>query len=368
MTGDTAGTAVNGERLAVLTGGQLSESFAKTAHGVLRYGAREVVCVIDAAHAGQRAVDVVPFCAHPAPVVADVVAARDLGATTVLLGVAPLGGRLTAVWRDTLLTALGLGLHVEAGLHTDLRADPDLAAAARAAGVEIRDLRAVPADLGVPLAEPVGARVVHTVGSDCAIGKMSVVLELDRAARDRGLGSVFVATGQTGVAISGWGMAVDHVISDFVAGAADRLVREGATRGDLLWLEGQGSIYHPAYSGVTLGLLHGSSADALVLCHRAGRTAVFDYPATPLPPLADIVRGYEQAAGWVRPVRVAAVALNTAGLDDAAARRAVDDAAAETGLLTDDVVRFGPGRVLDAVLAALPGEGPAEGYPTSSAE
>ena len=211
----------------------------------------------------------------------------------------------------------------------------------------------MPGDLGVPLAEPVGARVVHTVGSDCAIGKMSVVLELDRAARDRGLASVFVATGQTGVAISGWGMAVDHVISDFVAGAADRLVREGATRGDLLWLEGQGSIYHPAYSGVTLGLLHGSSADALVLCHRAGRTAVADYPGTPLPPLADIVRGYEQAAGWVRPARVAAVALNTAGLDDATARRAVDDAAAATGLVTDDVVRFGPGRVLDAVLAAL---------------
>ncbi|WRL64154.1 DUF1611 domain-containing protein [Blastococcus brunescens] len=218
---------MTGERLAVLTGGQLTESFAKTAHGVLRYGTREVVCVIDAAHAGQRAVDVVPFCASPAPVVADVGAARDLGATTVLLGVAPFGGQLTAAWRDTLLTAIGLGMHVEAGLHTDLRADPELAAAARAAGVEIRDLRAVPADLGVPLAAPVAARVVHTVGSDCAIGKMSVVLELDRAARDRGLGSVFVATGQTGVAISGWGMAVDHVISDFVAGAADRLVREG---------------------------------------------------------------------------------------------------------------------------------------------
>ncbi|CCG01261.1 DUF1611 domain-containing protein [Blastococcus saxobsidens] len=346
---------MSGERLAVLTGGQLAESYAKTAHGVLRYGTREVVCVIDPVHAGRPAVDVVPFCASPAPVVADVATARDLGATTVLLGVAPLGGRLTAAWRETLLAALRMGLHVEAGLHTDLGADPELAAAARAAGVGIRDLRAVPADLGVPLAEPVGAQVVHTVGSDCAIGKMSVVLELDRAARARGLGSVFVATGQTGVAISGWGMAVDHVISDFVAGAADRLVREGADRGDLLWLEGQGSIYHPAYSGVTLGLLHGSSADALVLCHRAGRTAVFDYPGTALPPLPEIVRGYEQAAGWVRPARVAAVALNTAGLDDAAARRAVDDAAAETGLVADDVVRFGAARVLDAVLAALPG-------------
>ncbi|GAB3352366.1 DUF1611 domain-containing protein [Modestobacter lapidis] len=342
------------DRLAVLTAGQLTESYAKTAHGVLRYGTREVVCVVDQVHAGRRAVDVVPFCDHPAPVVADVAAAAERGATTVLLGVAPLGGRLTPEWHALLAGALRLGLHVEAGLHTDLRTDPTLAGLAREHGAEIRNLRAAPADLDVPRSEPLAARVVHTVGSDCAIGKMSVVLELDRAARNRGRRSVFVATGQTGVAISGWGIAVDSVVSDYVAGAADRLVREGAARGDLLWLEGQGSIYHPAYSGVTLGLLHGSSADALVLCHRAGQTAIVDYPRTPLPGLADIVRGYEQAAGWVRPAPVAAVALNTAHLDGAGARAAIAEAEAATGLVADDVIRFGPDRVLDAVLAALP--------------
>jgi len=341
------------ERLAVLTAGQLAESYAKTAHGVLRYGAREVVCVVDHVHAGQRAVDVVPYVDHPAPVVADLAAAVELGATSVLLGVAPFGGRLTPAWHELLLQALQLGLHVEAGLHTDICADPVLAAAALASGVTIRDLRAAPDDLGVPRGEPVAARVVHTVGSDCAIGKMSVVLELDRAARARGLASVFVATGQTGVAIAGWGLAVDHVVSDYVAGAADRLVREGAGRGDLLWLEGQGSIYHPAYSGVTLGLLHGSSADLLVLCHRAGRTSIQDYPATALPPLADIVRDYEAAAGWVRPAQVAAVALNTAGLDEAGARAAVEQAQEQTGLVSDDAVRFGPDRLLEAVLAGL---------------
>lgn len=341
------------ERLAVLTAGQLAESYAKTAHGVLRYGPREVVCVIDERHAGRRAQDVVPFCASAAPVVADVTQAAALGATTVLLGVAPVGGRLTPAWHAVLLQALQLGLHVEAGLHTDLRADPELAAAAAAAGVDIRDLRAAPDDLGVPVDAPVAAQVVHTVGSDCAIGKMSVVLELDRAAQRRGLRSVFVATGQTGVAIAGWGAAVDHVVADYVAGAADRLVREGATRGDLLWLEGQGSIYHPAYSGVTLGLLHGSHASALVLCHRAGSTAIADYPSTALPPLADAVRDYETAVGWVRPAPVAAVALNTGGLDDAAARAAVAQVEQDTGRVADDVVRFGADRVLDAVLAAL---------------
>ncbi len=349
-----AGPATTTDRLAVLTAGQLSESFAKTAHGVLRYGTREVVCVVDHVHAGRRAVDVVPYCGSAVPVVADVEAARALGAGTLLLGVAPVGGRLTPAWRTLLRQALDLGMDVEAGLHTDLRTDPDLAAAARAAGATIRDLRAVPVDLDVPREEPVPAWVVHTVGSDCAIGKMSVVLELDRAARGRGLASAFVATGQTGVAIAGWGAAVDHVVADFVAGSADRLVREGARRGgELLWLEGQGSIYHPAYSGVTLGLLHGSSADALVLCHRAGRTAVSDYPAVSLPSLSDMVRDHEQAAAWVRPARVAAVALNTAGLADEDARSAVGRASAETGLVVDDVVRFGAGRVLDAVLDAL---------------
>jgi uncharacterized NAD-dependent epimerase/dehydratase family protein len=342
------------ERLAVLTVGLLADSHAKTAHGVLRYGPREVVCVVDEAHAGRRAVDVVPFCDSPAPVVPDLASAVELGVTTVLLGVAPTGGRLTPEWHALLLQALERGLHVEAGLHTDLRADPELAAAARASGAAIRDLRAAPPDLGVPLDNPVSAQVVHTVGSDCAIGKMSVVLELDRAARDRGLSSAFVATGQTGVAISGWGAAVDHVISDYVAGAADRLVREGTRRGNLLWLEGQGSIYHPAYSGVTLGLLHGSRADALVLCHRAGQTAIVDYPSTPLPPLADVVRDYETAARWVRPAPVAAVALNTRGLDDAQARATIAQAEQDTGRVTDDVVRYGPDRLLEAVLAALP--------------
>ena len=148
-------------------------------------------------------------------------------------------------------------------------------------------------------------------------------------------------------------MAVDHVVSDYVAGAADRLVREGATRGDLLWLEGQGSIYHPAYSGVTLGLLHGSSADALVVCHRAGQDRIVDYPGTPLPGLGDVVQDYEQAVAWVRPAPVVAVALNTGGMDTVAALEAIGRAEAQTGLIVDDIVRFGADRVLDAVLATI---------------
>jgi uncharacterized NAD-dependent epimerase/dehydratase family protein len=195
--------------------------------------------------------------------------------------------------------------------------------------------------------------VVHSVGSDTVIGKKVVTLELDRAARERGLRSVYVPTGQTGVAIAGWGIAVDHVISDYVAGAAERLVLEGAERGDLLFVEGQGALFHPAYSGVTLGLLHGSAPDLLVLVHKPNATHVRNYPELPIPPLGELIEAYESMASRVRPARVAAIALNTSDLDEQAARFAVAGAERDTGLVADDVVRFGPDRVLAAVLGAL---------------
>jgi uncharacterized NAD-dependent epimerase/dehydratase family protein len=257
-----------------------------------------------------------------------------------------------------LLVAIDAGLLVEAGLHTQLSEDPELRRAATRAGVALRDLRAAPRDLTVPQgpdSRPGSVRVVHSVGSDTVIGKKVVTLELDRAARERGLRSVYVPTGQTGVAIAGWGIAVDHVISDYVAGAGERLVHEGAGRGDLLFVEGQGALFHPAYSGVTLGLLHGSAPDLLVLVHKAGAAALRNYPDLPIPALPELVAAYEGVARRVRPARVAAIALNTADLgSDEDAREAIAAAQAETGLVADDVVRFGPERVLDAVLAELP--------------
>lgn len=344
------------DRLAILAEGLFDDSHAKTAHGVIRYGQREVVAVVDSTQAGRTAVEVVPFCQRPVPIVASLQEAAERGADTLLLGVAPLGGKLTPPWREALLAAVGLGLHVEAGLHTQLADDPALRDAAAARGVTLRELRRAPADLGVPPApgeRPAGVRVVHSVGSDCAIGKKAVTLELDLAARARGLRSAYVPTGQTGLAIAGWGIAVDHVLADYLAGAAARLVEEGAARGELLFVEGQGALFHPAYSAVTLGLLHGLLPDALVLAHRAGTTAVGDYPSVPLPSLPALVRAYEGICAPLRPARVAAVSLNTGGLDERAARAACEDAEAETGLVADDPVRFGADRLLDAVLASF---------------
>jgi uncharacterized NAD-dependent epimerase/dehydratase family protein len=349
---------MSAQRLAILAEGLFDDHHAKTAHGVIRYGDRPVVAVIDAHLAGRTADDVVPFCARPVPIVASLDEAIERGAERLLVGVATTGGGLPAEWRTLLLAALEAGLDVEAGLHTVLSDDPELTAAAARRGVELRDLRLPPTDLELPrpVAErPEGLRVVHSVGSDTVIGKKAITLELDAAARARGLSSAFVPTGQTGIAIAGWGIAVDHVLSDFVGGAADRLVREGAERADLLWVEGQGALFHPAYSAVTLGLLHGTRPDALVLAHKAGARAIHNYPEVTLPSLPELVEAYERVAAPVRATRVVAVALNTVDLDEAGAWRAVADAQDTTGLPADDAVRFGPERLLDAVLAAVGG-------------
>ncbi|HLM33675.1 MAG TPA: DUF1611 domain-containing protein, partial [Gaiellaceae bacterium] len=275
---------------------------------------------------------------------------------TALVGVATSGGRLPQAWQTILRDAIAAGLDVESGMHEFLDEDPELVVLAAKHGVELRDLRRPPAGLTVPSGANLEqeAAVVLTVGSDCAIGKMTVSLELDRAARERGIRSVFVPTGQTGIAIAGWGISVDAVIADFVAGAAEQLVVEGATRGDLLWVEGQGSLIHPQYSGVTLGLLHGSAPHVLVLCHQAGATEIEGCPGHPILPLRELVELHERMSLPARRAGVAAIALNTRTLDEDAARAATAAAADETGLPADDPVRFGAGALVDAVLGALP--------------
>jgi D-glutamate N-acetyltransferase len=339
------------KRYVILAEGRaLDPHYGKTGRGVVRYGSDPVVAIVDSTAAGQTYEGV--------PIVATLAEALALGprATTALVGVAVAGGRLPPEWHDLLRDVLEAGLDLESGMHEFLADDPELAAIATRRGVEIRDLRRPPADLSVPTGENLGhaASVVLTVGSDCAIGKKTVAIELDRAARARGLSSVFVPTGQTGIMIAGWGIAVDAVVADFLAGAGERLVLEGAARGDLLWVEGQGSLVHPQYSGVTLGLLHGSAPHVLVLCHKAGETHVEGMPEHPIPPLPDLVTLYERASLPARRARVACVALNTGRLPEDEARAAVAQAGAETGLPADDPVRFGPVPLLDAVLAALP--------------
>ena len=337
-----------GERTLVLAEGFSGDAhYGKTLRGVLRYRPEDVVVILDSARAGESESGV--------PIVGDVSTALDYVPEVALVGVATQGGRFPPAWRLLLRECLESGLSLENGLHEMVGDDPELREVAARNGVELRDLRRPPAGLDCPTGAnlEVDARIVLTVGSDCAIGKMTVSLELDRAARARGIASEFVPTGQTGIAIAGWGIAVDAVVSDFLAGAAEQLVVEGRRRGgELLFVEGQGSLVHPAYSGVTLGLFHGSVPHLLVLCHRAGTTEIEGSPGHPIPPLAELVALHERASLPRRRARVVAVAVNTGGLDAAAAAAAVAEAEAATGLPACDPVRDGADTLLDAVLFA----------------
>jgi uncharacterized NAD-dependent epimerase/dehydratase family protein len=329
----------------------LAEAFShdphhgKTLRGVLRYRREAVVAILDTLRAGESDDGV--------PIVASVDDALGLGVDTALVGVATQGGRFPGDWQELLRSCVAAGLDLENGLHVRLHDVPGLAELAAENGVELRDLREPPADLSTATGEnlEVPGTIVLTVGSDCAIGKMTATCELDLEARRRGLRSVFVPTGQTGIAIAGWGIAVDAVVADFIAGAAERLVVEGSERGDLLWVEGQGAILHPIYSGVTLGLIHGSAPHLYVLCHEVGRTLVDgDATETPLASLAELVDLHERMSLRRRPAKVVCVALNTSNVDEDEARAAIAAAEEETGLPADDPVRFGAAKLLDAVL------------------
>ena len=323
--------------------------YGKTMRGIIRYGPDPVVAILDSARAGQ---------AHDGiPVVGTVEDALQFDPTVAVVGVATQGGRFPPAWRELLKSSIANGLDVESGLHEFISEDPELTELARRHGVELRDLRKPPVGLSVPTGAnlEVDAKIVLTVGSDCAIGKKTVAVELDLEARRRGLESVFVPTGQTGIAIAGWGIAVDAVVADFLAGAAERLVVEGAARGGkLLFVEGQGSLVHPMYSGVTLGLVHGVAPHAFVLCHRAGSTEIEGCPGHPIPPLAELVELHERIALPRRQAKVVCIALNTAEIeDDDRARAAIDAAAVETGFPADDPVRFSAGPLLDSILSGL---------------
>ena len=341
---------------------------AKTAVGVMRYGRDTTLAVVDSTKAGQTAADIVGV-GKDVPIVSSIGEAlsRTRDANTLLLGTAPRGGTLPASWRAQIVEAMRAGLDVINGLHYFLSVDPELGAAAREAGVEIWDVRRAPETHRVAdtRAHALPATVVLAVGSDCNVGKMSTMLEIDAVARGRNRRSAFVPTGQTGILIAGWGVALDEVISDFTAGAAEDLVMEAAkdcpNRGDLILVEGQGSLVHPGYSGVTLSLVHGSAPDALILCHQATRTTIRRY-TLPIPPLTHLIRLYEEITAPVKPAKVIAISFNTFGMSEEDARAALQRATQETGLPATDPVRYGAAPLLDAIesfSSSMPPKAPA---------
>lgn len=356
MIGDHPGIGPT-TRYLVLADGYLDDLHGKMAHGILRFRPAGVAAVLDRLHAGRSADEVVPGVSARVPIVATLADGLAHGPSALLVAVTPAGGRLPAAWRDYLHDAIDAGLDVVAGMHAFLSDDVDLAEHAARRHVRLVDLRRPPEDLGLATGRVLGLddrRVVLTVGTDAAVGKMTAGIRLTEALRTAGETATFVATGQTGILLSGWGVAIDRVIGDFMAGVAEDLVLRAA--GDARWVivEGQGSIAHPAFSSVTLALLHGAAPTDLVLCHDPGRTVMTDYERLPVPGLGRLIRAYEELAALVRPAPVRGIAVNTSHLPPEPAAALLAQIERETGVPAADVVRDGAASLAGALLGASP--------------
>src|SRR6056297_1665065 len=336
-------------RVALLAHEQFPDR-AKTAQGILRYADYDVVAVLDRDTAGDRVADHVPDV-QDAPIVAGMDDIEE-SVDALVIGIAPIGGGFEDSWRPDVRAALERGCDVISGLHYFLSEDEEFAALAAEHGGDIWDVREPPEDLTVSdgVAADVDAEIVCTVGTDCSVGKMTATMELVEAASEAGYDAAAIPTGQTGIVIEGWGTPVDRVISDFTAGAVEQMILEKGDEHDLLVVEGQGSIVHPAYSAVTCGILHGAMADRLVLCHEAGREAIHGYESFDLQSIPTYVDLYESLAAPVNEAEVVAGMLNTRGIDgDDEAREAVDAFADELGTPATDPIRFDAAEVLEAI-------------------
>jgi len=337
-------------RCLVLTQGQTHPTPAKLAAALLRYKPESVIALLDPENAGRDAFALLQV-GKGIPIVASLKDALLLRPDTLVLGITPSGGQLPENWRQIILQAISAGLNIVSGLHSFLNDDPEFATAAQRYHVQLVDLRKPPDDLTVNTCRARHTKTlrIHTVGTDCNCGKKVTAIEIDRALRASGRNSVFVATGQSGILVSGRGIALDRVVADFVAGAAERLVLEN-TEYDYLCLEGQGAIIHPLYSGVTLSMLHGFMPQALILCHQPDRTIMRGTPDIPVPPLEEMIRLYEQITAPVYPARVIGIALNLMAFPENVVSDMIHATEEKTGLPVTDVIRAGAGKLVDAIL------------------
>ena len=280
--------------------------------------------------------------------------AKAAGARTLVLGLASAGGRLGSDLVEDAAAALECGMNVAAGLHGRLRNEPRLVALAEERGLQLFDVRDPPPNLVVGTGYPRAGHRLLTVGTDCSVGKMYASLALVRALRGRGITADFRATGQTGILIAGGGVPVDAVVADFISGAIELLA---PAREDDGWdvIEGQGSLSHPSFAGVSTGLLHGAQPEAIVLCHEPGRAHMRGIPGRALPNLAECLEMNLQVARLTSPqVRAVGVCLNTSALEAQAAQRLCGRLADQLGLPCTDPMAFGVEAIIDELLCLAP--------------
>ena len=336
-------------KIAVLAEGSFGVLESKTATVLVRYLPQNIVAVIDSRNAGKDVSDIIDI-GKGIPIVRNLSDTMQYDPTMLAIGIAPPGGALPNDWRNTIYEAIRSGLHIMSGLHHFLSEDEELANLAERHNATLWDARKPPENLPVATckAADVDATVILTVGSDCRVGKMLSGIEITHTARKQGLNAEFCPTGQNGIMVWGWGIAIDAVISDFTAGAAEEIVLEGAKNHDLLIVEGQGSLVHPGYSGVTLSLLHGSMPDAMIFCHQPSRKQVARY-TVPLPSLSDMIKQYEMLTAPIKPAKVIGIALNCFDLSEGESYEAINAVETETGLPATDVVKFGAEKLVDAI-------------------
>lgn len=340
---------LKGRRTILLAEGDFSIFGAKTAVSYLRYRIDDVVAVVDSTCRHSSVHDVLGFGGE-IPVVSSVREALELRPEVAVLGLAPQGGQLDSTSRGVLRDSLTAGLDVVSGLHTFIGDDAELSRIAKNAGSQIWDVRRVGEMSAIADGNgcTTGAKTVLVTGSDCNVGKMTATIELHREAEGRGLCTTWAATGQTGIMLRGRGIAIDRVVADFIAGVSERLVNEEGRDHDLVFVEGQGSLLHPGYSGVTLGLTMGVMPDCQVLVHAVERTHIGE-TLVAMPPITEVIRRCEAVTLPFKESPVVAIALNTAGCDDMKAKHRAKTLAAETGLPVADPVRHGAASLLDGV-------------------
>ncbi|MCA9249821.1 MAG: DUF1611 domain-containing protein [Phycisphaerales bacterium] len=341
---------MNPRRICILTDGHLDTFTAKTALGLLRYCPDEVVAVLDRQHVGESLFDLVGT-GKDIPIIGSIDAAKQLSANQLLMGVALPGGQLPVAWREFLEEGLQSGMDIVSGMHARLNHDERFAQLAKENGRTLYDVRnpGPPPPVGSGKAAFTKAKRILTVGSDCNVGKRVTALEITRELKSRDVNVEFLATGQTGIMISGSGVPADAVISDFLTGYIERGVLERGDA-DYVLVEGQGSILNPAFSPVTLGLIHGAMPDAMIICHHPPRKNMraTEYPVAGLRELIDL---HEAITKPLYPSKVIAVALNCFGMDPQAADDAVRATQELTGLPAIDPIRMGASGFADLILA-----------------
>lgn len=334
-------------RIVILTEGFSEPFYAKIAMSLLRYRPDDVIAVLDATEKGKFASDLFGV-GDRVPVVSSL---DNLNADALFLGTAVTGGNLPSAWRKIILDALSRGMDIVSGMHDFLSKDPEFTSVAEVNGCLLLDVRRNEQQL-TSTGEPFRSDClrIHTVGQDCNLGKMVVSLEVQRELAGRGEDAQFVATGQTGIMICGDGVPVDCVVSDFVNGSVEALVRRNEQH-DILLIEGQGSISHPSFSSVTMGLLHGCAPDGLIYCYELGRTSVKGLDNVPLLPHRTMIDAYLANASLRHPSRMIGIAINSRRVTAALADEERDRMEQEFGVPVSDVYRHGAAPLADAVLA-----------------